>query len=195
MEGEKMKTVSDIMKEIRFRNDVEHIADEEILEYINDIELQLVESLFPIFHSLSVELTGSESYKVSSEIPDPRKIVAVYVDGRKLLRKRDSYDLIDGWYYSVGSVFLSELFREGKKMIVVHKAPMKPHVLDEMDTDTDLLIPAPYHDLYVYYALSQIAAKEADEASYKNYKEDYNSLLSEALAVTTKRQLFPNYTL
>lgn len=190
-----MKTVSDLINEIRLRNDVSNIDDEEILEYINDIEAQLTESLFPTYHSLTMGLDGKESYDISSIVSDPRRVLSVYVDGKKLLRKRSSHDMIEGWYFSVGSIFLSDHFRDGREMVVIIKEPMRPHAIEDIESDDNLFVPNAYHDLYIFYTLSQIAAKEADEASYKNYKEDYNSLLSEAIAVVTKRQLSPNYTL
>lgn len=191
-----MKYISDLIEEVRQRRDITIASDEEILEYFNDIEAQLAESVFPRFslYNVTVE-SGKEKYDISGIIEDPSKIVAVYVDGKRTLQRRDEYDILDGWYVRDGELALSSGLSDCKELVLYCRSASSPHKYSEAETDHDFLIPIAYHDLYIFYALSQIAAKEADEASYRNYREDYNSLLSEAIAVTTKRQLFPNYTL
>lgn len=191
-----MKFISDLIEEVRQRRDITIASDEEILEYFNDIEAQLSESVFPRFSLCSVNVEpGKTKYDISALVDDPRKIIAVYVDGKRTLQCRDAYDILDGWYEHNGEIVISDGFADCDEIVLYCRSASSPHKYSDIDIDRDFLIPAAYHDLYIFYALSQIAAKEADEASYRNYKEDYNSLLSEAIAVTTKRQLFPNYTL
>ena len=57
--------------------------------------------------------------------------------------------------------------------------------------DFVMAVPEPFHDLYVFYALAQISAKEADDVSYANFMKDYHSLLSEAMRRNAARQAYP----
>lgn len=191
-----MKYFSDLIEEVRQRRDVDLISDEEILGYFNDIEAQLTESVFPRFSLYKLEASvDTDTYDILSVIDDPSKIVAVYVDGKRALHCRDEYDILDGWYEKDGELVLTGDLRDCDELVLYCRSSLSPHEYSAIDTDHDFLIPPAYHDLYIFHALAQIAAKEADEASYRNYKEDYNGILSEAIAVTTKRQLFPNYTI
>lgn len=191
-----MKTIADLIDEVRNRRDVHNISDLEILEYFNDIEAQLMRSIFPRFSFYSFDLDGeSVDYDITDTINDYDGIISIYIDNKRILKRRDNYDIIDGWYENNGIIHLSPSLAEGDKMVIMCRSKLNPHQYGNAAGDSDLIIPLAYHELYVLYALSQIAAKEADEVSYRNYKEDYNSLLSEAISVTTKRQLYPNYTL
>ncbi len=190
-----MKTVQNIIDEIKMRRDVGNVGDDELLEYINDVDAQFMESIFPVFVSANIALSvGQYSYDVSDyTVVD--KVDKVYVDGVITPKKRSANDIMDGWHTSGASVVLSDDYIDdgATGMTVVYRRNSIPHTLETAETDTDLAIPEAYHNLYVYYALGQIASKEADPTAYQNHQGDYNSLLAEALAIVTKNQLDPNY--
>lgn len=189
------KTVQSLINEIRRRNDVSHVDDEELLLYINELDDQIAESLYPTFDSKVISLVGGTLRYDISDDTDPNRIEKVFIDGERIFKKRDAGDYLEGWYIDGNDIVLTEDLDNSEAMVVVYKRKRTPHEIGDAVTDENLAIPQAYHDLYTFYALSQLAAKEADTASYASYKEDYNSLLSEAVKVTTQRQLFPNFIL
>lgn len=181
------KSVQDIINEIRIRADVENITDEELLDYIDEQDDYLRETLFPEYCSSPLTLTTAESYDISS-ICDSGRIKRVLAKGKPLLRKRDPNDVIEGYIARGNSLSLSSSIVDNNESVVLVYAPKHvPHKI----SDTNLCAPEPFHDLYVFYALSQVAAKEADAVSYGNYKSDYNALLAEVTAAVTGNQVSP----
>lgn len=190
-----MKTVQNIIDEIKTRTDVGNVSDNELIEYINDVDAQFMESVFPAFASATINLIADQySYDVSTHTTVD-KIDKVYIDGVITPKKRSANDVMDGWYTSGTNVVLSDDYIDdgATGMTVVYRRNSIPHLLEDAATDTSLAVPEAYHNLYVYHVLSQIASKEADSAAYQNYKNEYNTLLAEALVIVTKNQLSPNY--
>lgn len=189
------KTVQDIIDEVKVKRDTTNIEDEEIIEYINDLDAQFMESMFPVSSSTYIPLSTATSYDVSA-YTSPELILKVYVDNQLILKKHIPNDDLSGWYINGNNIVLSsDIISGATGMTIMYRQKTTPHLLENAGTDNSLVIPASYHNLYVYYVLAELASKEADTASYANYKSDYNSLLAEALAVVTKNQLSPNYVI
>lgn len=186
-----MKTVEDIISEVRARTDASAFTNEEILDFINELDDMLRETVFQEFDSERVDFTdGTYSYDVSS-FTNPERIESITADGKLLIKKKSPNDFLQGWYFSGVNVLLShDIVDENTGMEVNYRPECVPHLLG----DTDLAVPEPYHDLYVFYALSQIASREADSVSYNNYQNDYNSLLSEVISVLKRKQAYPAFT-
>ena len=190
-----MNTVQDIIDEVKMRIDVGTVSDNEIIEYINDADAQFMESIFPVYSSVEIPFVAEQySYDVSTST-QADKVENVYVDDVITPKKRSANDIMDGWYASGTNIVLSDDYVDdgATGMTVVYRRNSIPHLLEDAATDTSLAVPEAYHNLYVYHVLSQIASKEADSAAYQNYKNEYNTLLAEALVIVTKNQLSPNY--
>lgn len=190
-----MKTVQNIIDEIKTRTDVGNVSDNELIEYINDVDAQFMESVFPVFASVTIDLVADQySYDVSTHTTVD-KIDKIYIDGVVTPKKRSVNDVMDGWCPSGTNVVLSDDYIDdgATGMTVVYRRNSVPHTLEDAETDTDLAIPEAYNKLYVFHALAQIASKEAEMTAYQNYQNDYNSMLAEALTIVTRNQLAPNY--
>ena len=185
-----MKSVQDIIDEVRIRTDASNIENEELILYIDELDDFMGHTVFAKLESNDVPLSdGVYSYDVS-DITEPERIEKVLIDGKRIVKKSSPNDLLEGWYFRGVNVFLSpSLTADHSTMTIIYQPKNTPHNL----SDTNLFVPEQYHELYVYHCLAQIAAKEGDEVNYNNYQNDYNGLLSEVLSVVTGRQVAPKF--
>lgn len=186
-----MKTVSDIIEKVNLLRDNRNIPIGEMLQYINDLDCQLMAAVNPTYADSTVAVSdhiGSYDLPAGVESDD---IHAVYVDGKRVLRRKSLHDALDGWYCQDGTLYLSPADM-GETAVVQYLAKTVPHALEEIDDDEDLAVPEAFRELYVYHVLAQIASKENDANGYGNYKNDFNSCLSQCLSVMRKNQLYPN---
>ena len=185
-----MKSVQDIIDEVRIRTDASNIEDGELILYIDELDDFMGHSVFAKLESNDVSLSdGVYSYDVS-DITETERIEKVLIDGKRITKKSSPDDLLEGWYFQGVKVFLSpSLTADHSTMTIIYQPKNTPHNI----SDTNLFVPEQYHELYVYHCLAQIAAKEGDEVNYNNYQNDYNGLLSEVLSVVTGRQVAPRF--
>lgn len=186
-----IKTVQNLLDEVRTRTDASNIEDKELLFYIDELDDIMGDSIFPQRESIVIPLIKDvHSYDVSN-ITETERIKKVFVDGKRIVQKSSADDLLEGWYTEGVKLFLSPvLAAENSEMVLIYHPRKVPHTT----ADTNLSVPETFHDLYVYHCLAQIAAKEGDEVSYNNYQNDYNGLLSEVLSIVTGKQLSPSFT-
>lgn len=185
-----MKSVQDIIDEVRIRTDASNIENEELILYIDELDDFMGHTVFAKLESNDVPLSdGIYSYDVS-DITEPERIEKVLIDGKRITKKSSPDDLLEGWYFRGVNVFLSpSLTADHSTMTIIYQPKNVPH----QQGDSNLAVPEPYHDLYVYHCLAQIAAKEGDSVSYGNYQNDYNGLFSEVLRMVTGRQVAPKF--
>lgn len=182
-------TVEEIINEIRIRADLSHIQDEELLDYINDLDDLMSVTHFPALDSVKVIVDDPSDNEFDvGDVTDGDRIEKVYIDGKKAIKKSAPDDLLDGWFFIGDVVSVSpDLLTENSELVITYREKHTPLNLD----DCVMAVPEPFHDLYVFYTLAQISAKEADDVSYANFMKDYNSLLSEAMRRNAARQAYP----
>lgn len=180
-------TVQDIINEIRMKEDLSHIDDDELLVYIDDLDRILCETYFPKFASEVLVEDDPGEYPVT-EIHSEDQIKKLYIDGNKAVKKSIANDLLDGWYFSGNKVLISPgLLGENSEVVLMYRVDNTPHEYE----DTEFAVPESFHDLYVLYALAEIASKEADTASYENYKREFNALLADAFNALNSGKAYP----
>ena len=184
-----MKTICDIIEKVNLLRDNRYIPTGEMLQYINDLDCQLMAAINPTYTDHIITLSqGSGTLPTGVAIDD---IHAIYVEGKRILRRKSLHDSLDGWYCQDGTLYLSPADM-GEVAVIQYLAKTVPHALEDIDTDGDLAAPEAFRELYVYHVLAQIASKENDANGYENYKNDFNSCLPQCLSVMRRSQLYPN---
>lgn len=188
-----MKTVCDIIEKVNLLRDNRNIPIGEMLQYINDLDCQLMAAVNPTYTDHTVTISDHQA-PVAYDLPagvEIDDIHAVYIDGKRILRRKSLHDTLDGWYCQDGTLYLSPP-DIGEEAVIQFFTKTIPHALENIDTDEDLAVPEAFRELYVYHVLAQIASKENDANGYENYKNDFNSCLSQCLTVMRRSQLYPN---
>ena len=75
------------------------------------------------------------------------------------------------WVNTVEGIVADKVFRKSEEYKDLVLAPYSY----ELDTDTELLVPSPYCDLYVKYLMAQIDFYNAEYTNYNNVAAMYNS--------------------
>lgn len=186
-----MRTIREIIEKINLLRDNRNTETGELLSYINDLDSQIMAVVNPVYRDVALDISaGEESYPLPSPL-GVDDIHAVYVNGRRLLPKKSLHDGWDGWYCHNSRLYFCPQ-DVGETAVIQYLEPCTGHCLEDIATDADLAVPPGFRELYVYHALAQIASKEGDQESYQNYKNDFNTLLSQCLMVLAKNQLYPN---
>lgn len=189
-----MKTICDIIKKVNFLRDNDDIEAGEMLAYINALDCQLMAAVNPTYIDRAIDLTGNQGIYPLPDGVEIDDIHAVYVDGKRLLRRKSPNDMMLGWYCDGTSIHFSPVDM-GKEAVIQCLGKTVAHTLENIDTDEDLAVPEAFRELYVYHVLAQIASKEGDANGYENFKSDFNSCLSQCLSVMRKNQLYPNLSM